>query len=198
VNTHDNTAASALLDVARDWVHIESPEEEVNPRELARWLASWRIEAAGCIGGEAGAHGQGPCESLVSEALSVDGKCSPIEFVEWFIQWRERAIAAIADGQRGHEIAGVPLHSALSLLTFQFEDDLGEEAVAFVREVMTEIERNGFKGAGCGSADRLAADLVAYVESLPPKADVITRVYRDLILDTVREKLAEHARLIRT
>jgi len=195
VNAHERTASDALLDVARSWISLESPDEEVNPRELALWLASWRSEAAEALAGIDRGEG-GPLSSLVDEAMAVDGNCAPLEFVEWFMDWRERAIISLAGQGRGAEIAGVPLHAALSLIVFQFEDDLDEEAIASARAAMVEIEREGFSSVGCTRARETFEGLIRSVSRLPGRPDVITRVYRDLTLETAREHLAEHRRLV--
>jgi hypothetical protein len=196
VNAYERTASDALLDVARSWISVETPEEEVSPRELAMWLASWRSEVADTLAVMERSGGEGAFAALVDESLEIDGGCKPIEFVEWFIAWRERVMATLEAEGRGSEIAGIPLHAALSLIVFQFEDDLSDEALAAARGAMVEIEREGFSSAGCANAATVIEGLLRTVASMRARADVITRVHRELIVDTARERLGEYRRLI--
>lgn len=195
MNACERIASDALLDVARSWVSIDSPDVEMNPREMALWLASWRSDLADRLD-QTGQVPDGPSGVLVAEAMAVDGNCAPLEFVEWFIDWRERTMDTLAAEGRGSEIAGAHLHAALSLIVFQFEDDLGEELLSVARAAMVEIEGEDFVSAGCSRAEEVLERLLDAVSGLPARPDVITRVYSDLIVAAARRHLSEYKRFL--
>lgn len=191
VDNPHHPGARPLIEVARTWAAIENEETEVDPRELARWFASWRNDVE-----MSDVDDETPLARLLSEAFSVDGKGHPADFVDWFIDWRRRILNELAACGFGSAIAGLPLSVGLATLLFYFEDDLPEDRRIEAEEAVEAMENGDYVAAIAEEAVAVLHRLLRAVEEVRPAPDLIGKVYRDMAIEAAKARLDEYGRFI--